>query len=74
MARWRPWLKQLRNKLDESLPWGSSRRSLWTALIALVLAVLVTLVWLARRYEAGQMQAELERDTANAVGDLRGSL
>ena len=74
MARWRPWLKQLRNKLDESLPWGSSRRSLWAALIALVLAVLVTLVWLAGRYEAGQVQAELERDTANAVGDLRGSL
>ncbi|WP_036075082.1 sensor histidine kinase [Limnohabitans sp. Rim47] len=56
------------------LPWGSGRRSLWAALIALVLAVLVTLVWLAGRYEASQVQAELERDTADAVSDLRNSL
>ena len=47
---------------------------MWAALIALVLAVLVTLVWLAGRYEASQVQAELERDTANAVSDLRSSL
>jgi len=43
-------------------------------LIALVMAVLVTLVWLAGRYEASQLQAELERDTANAVSDLRTQL
>jgi two-component system sensor histidine kinase DctS len=67
---WSPW----RSKLDEMLPWGSGRRSLWAALIALVLAVLVTLVWLAGRYEASQVQAELERDTADAVSDLRNSL
>ena len=47
---------------------------MWAALIALVLAVLVTLVWLAGRYEASQVQAELERDTADAVNDLRNSL
>ncbi|PIT77213.1 PAS domain-containing sensor histidine kinase [Limnohabitans sp. G3-2] len=47
---------------------------MWAALIALVLAVLVTLVWLAGRYEASQVQAELEQDTSNAVGDLRGGL
>jgi len=47
---------------------------LWAALIALVLAVLVTLVWLAGRYETSQVQAELERDTADAVADLRNSL
>ncbi len=47
---------------------------MWAALIALVLAVLVTLVWLAGRYEASQVQAELERDTADAVNDLRSSL
>ena len=63
-----------RSKLDELLPWGSGRRSLWAALIALVLAVLVTLVWLAGRYETSQVQAELERDTADAVADLRNSL
>ncbi|WP_100118178.1 sensor histidine kinase [Limnohabitans sp. G3-2] len=70
----RRFLNQARAKLDESLPWDSGRRSLWAALIALVLAVLVTLVWLAGRYEASQVQAELEQDTSNAVGDLRGGL
>jgi two-component system sensor histidine kinase DctS len=74
MTTRRHLLNQARAKLDESLPWDSGRRSLWAALIALVLAVLVTLVWLAGRYEASQVQAELEQDTANAVGDLRGGL
>ena len=37
-----------------------------------MLAVLVTLVWLAGRYEASQVQAELERDATDAVNDLRG--
>jgi two-component system sensor histidine kinase DctS len=74
MTTRRHFLNQARAKLDESLPWDSGRRSLWAALIALVLAVLVTLVWLAGRYEASQVQAELEQDTANAVGDLRSGL
>lgn len=73
-AAWQAGLLRLRSRLDEVLPWGSGRRSLWAALIALVLAVLVTLVWLAGRYEASQVQAELERDTADAVNDLRNSL
>ncbi|PUE12555.1 sensor histidine kinase [Limnohabitans sp. T6-20] len=73
-ATWQENLLRLRSRLDDVLPWGSGRRSLWAALIALVLAVLVTLVWLAGRYEASQVQAELERDTANAVSDLRSSL
>jgi len=60
--------------LDAALPWGSGRHTLWVTLIGLVLAVLVTLVWLAGRYEASQVQAELERDTTDAVSDLRGSL
>ena len=54
--------------------WGSTRLALWGALIALVLAVLGTLVWLAGRYEASQVQAELERDTSDAVNDLRTAL
>ena len=74
MAAWQRQLGRARARLDEVLPWGSGRRSLWAALIALVLAVLVTLVWLAGRYEASQVQAELERDTADAVTDLRSSL
>ena len=73
-AAWQSGLWRLRTRLDEVLPWGSGRRSLWAALIALVLAVLATLVWLAGRYEASQVQAELERDTADAVNDLRNSL
>ena len=69
---WQRALSMARARLDEVLPWGSGRRSLWAALIALVLAVLVTLVWLAGRYEASQVQAELERDATDAVNDLRG--
>ncbi len=47
------------------------RVSLWIALVGLVLALLVTLVWLAGRYEASQYQAELDRDTSDAVSDIR---
>ena len=60
--------------IKDALPGGRGRRSLWSALIALVMAVLVTLVWLAGRYEASQLQTELERDTTNAVSDLRTQL
>jgi two-component system, LuxR family, sensor histidine kinase DctS len=66
--------KRLTAPFNETPPWGSGRRSLWAALIALVLAVLATLVWLAGRYETSLVQAELERDTANAAADLRSSL
>ena len=73
--RWAPHgLARLRKALDDALPWGSGRRSLWAALIGLVLAILVTLVWLAGRYEISQLQSELERDTADAVSDVRSSL
>ena len=60
--------------LDDLLPWRVGRLSLWLALIALVLSMLATLVWLAGRYEASQVQAELERDTQDAVSDLRTEL
>ncbi len=49
------------------------RVSLWVALVGLVVALLVTLVWLAGRYEASQFQAELDRDAADAVNDIRSS-
>ena len=49
------------------------RLSLWFALVGLVVAVLVTLVWLAGRYEASQYQAELDRDTSDAASDIRRS-
>lgn len=36
--------------------------------------MLVTMVWLAGRYEASQVQARLERDAADAVSDIRAAL
>ena len=63
-----------RRTLDDLLPWRTGRLSLWLALISLVLAMLAILVWLAGRYEASQVQAELERDTLDAVSDLRTGL
>lgn len=60
-------------------PWqrvrGAWRRwSLWTLLVALVLTMLGTMVWLAGRYEASQVQAALERDASDAVSDIRSAL
>jgi len=59
---------------EEALPGGRGWRTLWLALITLVMGVLITLVWLAGRYEASQLQAELESDTTEAVSDLRRQL
>ena len=50
---------------------GWRRWSLWLLLVALVAVLLVTLVWLAGRYEADQVQTKIERDAADAVGDIR---
>ena len=68
--RWAQWPRELAHARAR----GSARLALWGALIGLVLAVLGTLVWLAGRYEASQVQSELERDTADAISDLRTSL
>jgi two-component system sensor histidine kinase DctS len=40
----------------------------------LVAALLGMLVWLAGRYEISQVQTALERDTGDAVSDIRGAL
>ena len=50
------------------------RRVLWAVLIPLVAALLATLVWLAGRQEAIQVQGELDRDTAAAADDIRAGL
>jgi two-component system sensor histidine kinase DctS len=50
------------------------RWSLWSVLVALVAALLVTLVWLAGRYESSLVQSKVERDTADAVTDVRNNL
>jgi len=55
-------------------PANARRRSLWIVLVALVMAMLVLLVWLAGKYEAGQVQSRVERDASDAVGDIRAGL
>ncbi|AEG94820.1 candidate histidine kinase, classic [Ramlibacter tataouinensis TTB310] len=47
---------------------------MWAALVGLVAALLVILVWLAGRYEASQVQDKLDVDTAQAAGDIRTAL
>ncbi len=47
---------------------------LWALLLALVLALLGTLVWLAGRYETSQIEARLERDATESVLDIRNGL
>ena len=56
--------------------WHSAWRrwSLWTLLVALVVSMLGTMVWLAGRYEASQVQDKLERDTVGAVSEIRSAL
>ena len=53
---------------------GRRRFVLWTLLLALVLALLGTLVWLAGRYENSQIESRLERDAAESVMDIRSGL
>ncbi len=50
------------------------RSALWVLLLSLVLAMLGTLVWLAGRYEASQIQSRLERDAQEIVADIRAGL
>jgi two-component system, LuxR family, sensor histidine kinase DctS len=50
------------------------RWSLWVLLGVLVAALLVTLVYLAARYEASVAQANVERDVADALSDMRSAL
>lgn len=50
------------------------RWSLWMLLGILVVVMLVTLIYLASRYEASVAQANVERDVADALSDIRSSL
>jgi two-component system sensor histidine kinase DctS len=52
----------------------SQRWSLWVLLVALVVALLGILVWLAGRYESSQVQSRLERNASEAVTDIRSGL
>ena len=53
---------------------GLRRSTLWIVLISLVCALLSTLVWLAGRYEASQVQTRLEHDALEIVTDIRAGL
>ena len=55
-------------------PPAMQRWLLWGSLSAIVATLLVTLIWLAGRYEASQVQSKLERDAAEAMSDIRSSL
>ena len=59
---------------QERFPFVQRRRWLWLMLEGLVVVLLAMLVWLAGRYEASQVQDKLERDTHDAVGDVRAAL
>ena len=50
------------------------RWTLWVSLFVLVVSLLATLVWLAGRYEASQAQANVDRDTTEALSDIRSAL
>ena len=67
----------LRVRHQGSAAWAvlSGRRgSLWLLLFVLVTVMLGTLVWLAGRYEASQVQEKLERDAGDAIQDIRTAL
>ncbi|MDB5929896.1 MAG: sensor signal transduction histidine kinase [Polaromonas sp.] len=54
--------------------WASRRVSLWLLLLALVVALLGLLVWLAGRYESSQVQTRLEHNAGEAAIDIRSGL
>lgn len=68
------WSRQIHPRLRLLWSLRDHRLSLWTALVGLVAAVLITLVWLAGRYETSQVQAALERDAVDAQNDIRSGL
>ncbi len=52
----------------------SRRWGLWVLLVALLVGLLSTLVWLAGRYESSQVQSRLEQDAAQTATDIRAAL
>jgi two-component system sensor histidine kinase DctS len=66
------------NKSPQAAPLSQVLRSrrwlLWGALLALVLALLGVLVFLAAEYEEGRDQTVLERDAAQVASDIRSEL
>jgi two-component system sensor histidine kinase DctS len=61
--------------LTLDLPLRPRRRGvLWATLVVLVLSMLLTLVWLAGRYESEKLQLQTDRDASDAVSDVRAGL
>jgi len=65
-------VSSIRNLLRRDL--RIRRSMLWALLVALVLSLLVTLVWLAGRYESSEIETRLERDASESVLDIRTGL
>ncbi len=54
--------------------WSGKRATLWFTLVLLVTGLLMTLIWLAGRYEVDQIQDRVDRDTQDAAGEIRSAL
>ena len=52
----------------------SRRWALWVVLVALLIGLLSTLVWLAGRYESSQVQSRLEQDAVQTAIDIQAAL
>jgi two-component system, LuxR family, sensor histidine kinase DctS len=57
-----------------SKTWLSRRWLLWASLLALVAGLLLTLIWLAGRYEADQQQVRIDRAASEASQEIRNGL
>ena len=51
-----------------------SRWALWLSLLVLLVCMVGTLVWLARRYEVSQVENRMAEDASDAVADIRNGL
>ena len=74
VVRSAPWAIRIGGQAFLSLRAVWQRWFLWVVLAVLVLVLLATVVWLAGRHEAEQVQEILDRDTADAAADLRSGL